>query len=396
MTKKLYILALFTIVSIGLYAYLAKDYYNVQYLGPTGESICSINSTFNCEAVAESDYSHLFFGIPNALVGLFVQIAMLIALFALLVKRDDEKDFQNWFSFYFTLSSLHLLAAALMAYIAFILMDVYCLFCISLYVLAGLNFALTFLIFKSLKGKVLFEIFKSKVFIALLALIPAASFLSHQIVKKNYSPEALEREIDYSLKAWQKNKAHDFSGTEALLVFNPGAKVKVVEFADFLCPHCSKAFSTLKKFTETHKDLELSFYTYPLDPACNPSLDPKYKGPGYSCTLSAGVYCAKKQSQGVSLYSDIFENQRDYAMKAQASGNEGLQEKMLQHLGESVDVEAWKSCLASNEAKGYIEKSGPLGKEAGVQGTPTVYMNGKKLNGGAHYLILKKAYQSLK
>src|SRR4029453_15571900 len=57
---------------------------------------------------------------------------------------------------------------------------------------------------------------------------------------------------------------------------NNGAKVLVVEFADFQCPHCRDAYFGLKpvfdKYTANPKDVAFIFKTWPLNSHCTPSV----------------------------------------------------------------------------------------------------------------------------
>lgn len=396
MTKKIYTLAALIIVSLVLYTYLTSDFYAVQYGTATGDSICSINATFNCEAVAASKYSSLFGGIPNSILGFMLSLMMLVGLFGVLISEDEAEKNERWKKFFAGLVFINFAASIVMAFIAFTAMSVYCLFCISLYILSALIFFLTIKFFKIIPCPIgLIKVsLKSKTFLILLALIPALSLLGHSIIKNDYSPAAQEKEINASIRSWKVKPSVDFSSIKPLFVLNPGAKVKVVEFADFLCPHCSKASAALKAFGKTHTDMEFSFYAYPLDPNCNKNFDPASKGPGFACTLAGGVYCAQKQGLGVKLHYDIFENQNYYRKVAMGGNNEALITQM-ETVMKGSDLDTWKACIKEESTNQALIDSAKLGKEAGVQGTPTIYVDGKRLNGGAHFLILKAAYQEL-
>ena len=79
---------------------------------------------------------------------------------------------------------------------------------------------------------------------------------------------------------------------------------------------------------------------------------------------------------------------------AVSSNNEGLISEMLKTL-EGADTEAWKSCLKDPKSNDVLKSYAKLGDESGVRGTPTIYVNGKKLDGGANFLILKAAHDSM-
>ncbi len=395
-TKKIYVLATLIIISLVLCAYLSSDFYAVQYGTTSGDSICSINDVFNCEVVAASKYSSLFLGIPNALLGFMLNLVMLIALFGMLLSSGEKERSESWAAFFGGLSLINFSASVVMASIALFAMNVYCIFCMGLYALSTAIFFFFIFAFKVKPCPIRLakEALKSKTLLMLLIFVPAASLLSHSIIKNDYSPAAQEKEINAAIRGWKTKPLVDFSELKPLFVLNPGAKVKVVEFADFLCPHCSKAASALKSFGKTHRNMELSFYAYPLDPSCNKNFDPKSKGPGFACTLAGGVLCAQKQGKGVSLHYDIFENQNYYRKVAMSGNNEALITQMSSAL-KDIDLESWETCISEATTTQTLIDSAKLGKSAGVQGTPTIFVNGRKLNGGANFLVLKAAYQEL-
>src|SRR5438874_2285036 len=55
-------------LSVVISLYLAYHYYPIKFGFSSGPSVCSINATFDCDAVAASSYS-AFLGIPMALWG---------------------------------------------------------------------------------------------------------------------------------------------------------------------------------------------------------------------------------------------------------------------------------------------------------------------------------------
>jgi len=396
MTKKIYTLAALIIISLVLYAYLSSEYYAVQYGTASGDSICSINAKFDCRSVAASKYSNMI-GVPNALLGFMLSFVMLISLFGVVLSSDHEENHQNWLSFSYLLFSLNAMASLFMGAIALFAMDVYCIFCMALYAISFALLALFIAFFKGnykLNSSTFFAILKTTRFLALLIAVPAVGLLSHKIFQNEYSPSALTKQVNATVKSWRSMPTKDFSSIEPMFVLNPGAKVKVVEFADFLCPHCSTASKTIKGFLKTHPNVEFSFYAYPLDGQCNASFDQNRKYPGFSCTLANGVLCAQKQGAGVKLHNDIFERQTDYRKIAIEKNNDGLKAEMLSQMP-NIKSDEWEACLNESSSTQRLQSFVDLGNKAGVKGTPTIYVNGRKLDGGANFMVLKAAHDSI-
>ena len=74
----------------------------------------------------------------------------------------------------------------------------------------------------------------------------------------------------------------------------------VVEFADFQCPHCARAFAILKRIRGMHGDaVRVVYRQFPLSKQCNPTLkDWKPKLPGgpsdfheYACEEARLALC---------------------------------------------------------------------------------------------------------
>jgi len=396
MTKKIYTLAALIIISLVLYGYLSSDYYAVQYGTATGDSICSINAKFDCRTVAASKYSNMV-GIPNALLGFMLTFVMLISLFGITLSSDNKEKHQNWLTFAYFLFSLNALASIVMGSIALFAMDVYCIFCMALYAISFVLLGLFIAFFKDsfkFDGSRFAGLLKNTTFLTLLVAVPAVALLGHKIFQNEYSPSAMTKQVNATVRSWKAMPDKDFGSVEPMFVLNPGGKVKLTEFADFLCGHCGTASKTIKSFLKTHGDVEFSFYAYPLDGQCNASFDQNRKYPGFSCTLAKGVLCAQKQGQGVSLHNDIFERQNEYRQIAIESNNEGLTTEMLTKLS-GIDEVSWKTCLNDSKSTDRLQSFVKIGNEAGVKGTPTIYVNGKKLDGGANFMVLKAAHDAV-
>ena len=397
MTKKIYLLGFFLVASLFLQLYLTKQFYSVQYGVGLGESICNINEFLNCDSVALSKYSKIF-GVPNAVLGTFLNLILLIGLlgYAFNSGSQNKEEESSWLNFYFTLAVVSMGTSIVLAIISVIAIKKLCIFCAALYVLSILSVIFTKLLLPEARLS-LAPFTQNKTFLILVAGIPVLGLFTHMIIKNEYSPKKMEKEIQAAIGQWEGAKeliSEDDMAVAALFVENKGAKYKIVEFADFLCPHCATAHKSLSSFSKAYKDVEFHFYPYPLDANCNAVMDKRYSGPGYTCTLAKGVYCAGKiAGKAKEMHHEIFENQRSYAETAQRKNNSGLIKRMAEHL--EISENDLQNCVASEEAQNRLLESSKLGQKARVQGTPTVFFNGKKLSGGANFLVLKKAFESL-
>ncbi len=157
-------------------------------------------------------------------------------------------------------------------------------------------------------------------------------------------PKAPEIELDVS--------GFPFKGPE-------DAKVVLVEFADYQCPHCKRAGEVLKKVADQFKDeLKIVFMDYPINRS------------GISRKIAEGAACAAEQ--------DKFWEYHDLAFSDQRALKDDSAPKFAEQLG--LDNSAFTACLASDKPAAHVQRGEEQGKRLGVNSTPTLFLNGRKLD----------------
>jgi protein-disulfide isomerase len=137
-------------------------------------------------------------------------------------------------------------------------------------------------------------------------------------------------------------------------------------------------------------DIRFTYKPYPLDGTCNAALP--QKGDGSRCTLAAFALCAEKLAgKGWDMHHWIFEKQEDIFSVTDAK-------KLLPEISHDLGIDAAQlsDCADSSEIYDQIKTSALEGDLAKVEGTPTIYMNGKKLPWGQFLLVLKEASNLIK
>lgn len=174
--------------------------------------------------------------------------------------------------------------------------------------------------------------------------------------KKNHRTEIIKKiRQDKSFELFVKEpelKAVKIATTGFPTKGNKKAKYKVVEFADYGCPHCKTAAEQLKKIVNKYKDkIEFTFMDFPLRDNTK--------------EIAKAAFCAKEQNKFWDFHYKAFElqNQGDTINKVS---------KALK-----LDNDKFKKCLLSKKAEAIVNKSKEIGENIGVSGTPAVYLNGK-------------------
>jgi protein-disulfide isomerase len=147
-----------------------------------------------------------------------------------------------------------------------------------------------------------------------------------------------------------------------------GAKITIVEFSDFQCPFCASAGpKALAIAAQYPNDVRLVFKQFPLDFHTNAYL------------AAQASLAAHSQGKFWPLHDKMFANFRQLS-----------RENILRWAEESgLDMNAFKTALESGKYKPAIDRELSEGATAGVMGTPTFFINGKRYNGPLELQALK-------
>ena len=387
MNKKTNFLLLSLLLSIGLFVYLIIHHYAVK-MGLSGNSLCSVSETLNCDAAATSSFSELF-GIPVAVLGGI--FSFLLFSFVLFLKFD-------WVGrsiFALTTIRFMLVVAAgtsvIMAVISLLYIKVACPFCIGTYILSFLQLYLGWNLFKSddaIDLKQYVQDYKSH--LIFLACIPILSWALTGMLKQSYGLDEVQKLIPEKLLQWKSSPEQTFNMADGLVRPGTDSKITIVEFADFKCSHCKTASHTIESFLKGNPQVTFIFKPFPLDGVCNNAIPTK--GDGTRCTLAAWTLCAEKtQKRGWAVYHWIFEKQQQLLAVTDLKPYLSELEKDLR-----IDTAALIQCSDSNETFDLIKRAADEGAKAKVQGTPTIYMNNRKLPYGQFLDVLKAAAATIK
>lgn len=148
------------------------------------------------------------------------------------------------------------------------------------------------------------------------------------------------------------------------------APIKVLEFADFMCPSCQGLAGAFSHYIpRSGNRVVVYFKNFPLDQACNPSIA-RTVHPG-ACNLALGAVCAHEQGKFWPYHDKVFGSKFTSVATADVvklAGDAGL------------DANAMQSCLATPRAKETLAQQVAEAQKVVVTVTPTVLVNGKKLN----------------
>ena len=144
------------------------------------------------------------------------------------------------------------------------------------------------------------------------------------------------------------------------------APIQLVVFADFQCPYSSRLAPILDRVSSTFDGkVRLAFKHFPQD-----------YHPDAKHAAIAGV-CAQAQGRFWDLYRQLF----DLAKQKKLSPSDVRAYAKLAR----VNLAVYDRCIAAKEAKARVAADVAEGKAAGVTGTPTVFINGRRFRSATGY-----------
>ena len=140
----------------------------------------------------------------------------------------------------------------------------------------------------------------------------------------------------------------------------PNAPITLIEFSDFQCPYCAAAVPQIHAILKAFpSDVRLIFKEYPLD------FHP------HAALAAQAAIAAERQGKFWPMHDAM------YAHPDQLS-RQGIL-AMAKQIG--LDMQRFEADLNSPEVREAVARDIQDGDRAGVEGTPTLFINGQKYNG---------------
>jgi protein-disulfide isomerase len=157
--------------------------------------------------------------------------------------------------------------------------------------------------------------------------------------------------------------------------FGPAdAKVTIVEFSDFQCPFCTRAASAAQQIKQKYGDrVRFVFRQFPLDFHQNAHV------------AAQAALAANAQGKFWELHDKMFADQSklDRASLEQAAKEIGL------------DLGKFKKALDDKTYAGAVDGDIKLGQGVSVDGTPTMFLNGKRVSDATSFEAISQQIEAV-
>jgi protein-disulfide isomerase len=146
------------------------------------------------------------------------------------------------------------------------------------------------------------------------------------------------------------------------------AKVTIIEFSDFQCPYCVLAVPEIASVLKAYPNqVRLIFKQYPLEIHSQAFL------------AATSALAANNQSKFWPMHDALFAHHNELTRDTML--------KIAKDLG--LDVARFQKDMDSKEVQQAVKKDMADGDKAGVEGTPTIFINGQRYNGPISLSYLK-------
>jgi uncharacterized membrane protein/protein-disulfide isomerase len=362
---------------LGLAASSAAAYVHYNLIrNPDYSSFCDINSTVSCKAAYLSRYGSVA-GVPVAVGGILFFTWVLILMWG---SRGKSPIRDSAPAYIFAGSTLALAGVLYLAYASFFILKEVCPLCVATYVAVIGVFVMSggasSVPMSKLPGRALSDM---RVLVATpVALIIALLFVGGAAWATSSFPREVNRPVVAQAPAITANESTEFERWWDLQprvsnfpFSNDGAKVLIVEFADFQCPHCKQTYFAYKpildKYLAEHpKDVKFIFKTWPINANCNASV-PSVNFVA-SCDASAAFIMSKPKGTAEKLKDWFFVHQEELSP--------ATIRRAAADIGGISDFDAQYPKVLPE-----VKTDAAVGSALGVSGTPAFFINGKRVPG---------------
>lgn len=348
--------------------YLTKHFYEVSF--PTGfdggSTLCSGSGFFSCDRTTLSALGS-FWHVPTSFFGIVIgSLAIIGAVF-------PSEAFERTNKF---LALINVAGCVILFLFSLIILKGLCPLCSVYYVLSIGSLIILLkessLGFKSPDVKVLA--------LGLILVILPAVFLNSYYKGKEATKENLNAQY---IKNFSQLQDMGDPVVPSPIMLHEGKEsfkdsaLRVVIFSDFQCPFCEVVSNQAHDLIAEFKDkISVQYMFYPLDASCNKNIKGRFHDS--ACMASYLAACDPKKFEKVHDY--IFANQKE------------INPTNLKDWQKKFDL---SDCFENPKLKELIVQTIDSGDQYKVKSTPTIIINGKKIEGTIPTMHLKAIMKSL-
>ncbi len=351
--------------------------------GSPWSALCAPTATINCNHVLRSPWAR-FGPFPMSTIGLAYFVSLAAWFMAI---GAPNRAGRAWHLVPLTLCGVGLCASILLTYVMAARLPVWCTWCLAVHAVNALLFVFSMLMWRKAKrlpeatppcdafpsaaraGIVIF----AAVGLVLLAVTGSIAYRA-QAAARLFQLELLAATNTPDYIVWRYSqspvRAIDVS-SQAVVQGPPDAPNSLVVFTDYQCPQCGAFATYLQWLLKQHsKLLSCAVLHFPMSRSCNPHGPEGYHP--YACEAARAAEAAAlvgTPAQAETLHRLL------YGSDGGLGG--GFIEKLAVEAG--LDRAQFLEAMHSAAVARRIEEDVALAHSLGVEGTPALFFNGRRL-----------------
>ena len=356
-----------SIIMILLGAYLTNHYYQVMFPSgiDSGTGLCNISEFWGCDNATKSGMGTLL-GVPTSIFAIVIGICGIFAAFA------GSPGFEKTIK---TVLALNLVACSVLFIYSLVALGSLCPMCTAYYIVSALAF---FIFFKKSDYGLGVDPKALGVFAAILLIPSVGAALNIKSKVDNQSAQANSFITQFNaLKGYGKAPYESPYKLHMSTKNFDDAPIRVTLFSDFQCPFCQSVASQFDDIMEEYKDkINVQYMFYPLDIACNKDMQRSLHA--YACDAAYLAACDVNKFKEV--HDHLFANQKDI----NTNGLRDWEKKF-----------GLSGCFKNADNQDVVQQTLNAGKFYKLKSTPTMIINGKKIEGGIDSVMLRAILDSI-
>jgi predicted DsbA family dithiol-disulfide isomerase len=186
-----------------------------------------------------------------------------------------------------------------------------------------------------------------------------------RLVDSGFTDSEISERLDMRFRA---PRVPHFALSSAPSKGGASARVTLIEFVDYECPHCKHAQDLVRQAMEEYpNEIKVYFKHFPLMGHTNARL------------AAEGAVAANKQGKFWAYNDRVWQNMENLTP--------AVLEKAAK--GAGLDVARWRKDMGSAAAKDLVQADKSEGADMGITGTPAIFINGRRYGDPLEIVSLK-------
>ncbi|MBX3394174.1 MAG: thioredoxin domain-containing protein [Phycisphaerae bacterium] len=358
-----------------------------------GSKLCAPSANMDCEHVLRSEWARIG-PLPTAVLGLAYFATLAVWFIGVGLPNREQRAWHAWPTVFATVG---MVASTWFVYVMVARLPVWCPWCIACHALNGLiwlgvlgawarlprvpSLVAATEARSDLAAGIHPTIARAGVTLVLagatLVIIPLAGVaLVHQFNSFRFHREYLKiaNDVDYIIWKHARAEKHEFAVRPTdCMIGSIDAPHTLIVFSDFECAACVELHASMDGLVRTFPSVRCILRHFPMDRTCNSSVSVDFHPNACEASRAAEAFMALTDDpeKRLKFTRALFDARRSLAGRPY--------DRIAKDVSASIDLAAFERELSSSAVASRVTEDIRQGKAAGVDGTPAMFLDGRRL-----------------